>query len=205
MYAQNNLDNIVKDFFQFEDGEIGIYAEAGGSHPIDQNNTFLLEQNGWKGIIVEPKEDFNEMYKNIRPNTIVENYVLVNFEYDKETIEGDFKYYMMGGLVNTFNFSDWSPSSYKCITLQNLLEKHNFSEIHFLCLDTEGTEKDILDGIDLDKTFVHLIIVEIHEINNVKTNFDFLLEKGFDKVNSFKQHEFFVNKNSKFKWIKSSE
>jgi FkbM family methyltransferase len=201
MYAQNNLDNIVLSFFKDTD-ESKVFVEAGGSHPTDQNNTYILEKNGWSGLIVEPKLDFNEHYKSIRPNSILENYVLVDFDYKSDKIEGDFKYYMMGGTINTFEFKDWNPSEYDCCTLQSLLDKHNISKIHFLSLDTEGTEKGILDGIDFDKTFIHLIIVETHVINGVQTNFDFLLNKNFEKVYEYKQHVFYLNKSSEYfnKW-----
>jgi FkbM family methyltransferase len=196
MYAQNNLDNIVLSLFK--DSSDKIFVEAGGSHPTDQNNTYILEKNGWSGLIVEPKQEFNQQYKDTRPNSKLENFVLVDFEYAHDKISGDFKYYMMGGTINTFEFEDWNPSEYDCCTLQSLLDKHEISNIHFLSLDTEGTEKEILNGIDFEKTFIHLIIVETHIVKGVQTNFDFLLDKNFEKVHQFKQHLFYFNKSSEY-------
>lgn len=195
MGAQNNLDQIVLEIF----GKDKIFVEAGGSDPIDQNNTILLEQNGWNGLVVEPKTNFNYVYKKLRPNTILENYVLVNKNYPDIKISGDFNDYMMGGLINIFNKPNWSPQDYPCTTLQKLLEKHNLHEIHFLSLDTEGSEKDILYGIDFEKTFIHLIIVETHIVNGELTNFDFLSDYGFSKVNVINQHTFFMNNKSSYK------
>ena len=71
-------------------------------------------------------------------------------------------------------------------------------EIHFLCLDTEGTEKEIINGIDFSKVFIHLVIVEIHNVDGENTNFDILLDKKFEKVYTHKQHEFYINKDSKY-------
>lgn len=198
MYAQNNLDNIVNEFFSFENGEEGFFVEAGGSDPFEQNNTYILEKNGWTGLVVEPKTDFNPSYHSFRPKTILENFVLVDFDYEKDTIEGDFSYYMQGGIENTFEFPNWNPTPYKCCTLQSLFDKHNIREVHFLSLDTEGTEMNILKGIDFSRTFIHLIIMELHNINGVMTNFDCLTEDNFVKVYSYKQHEFYLNKNSKY-------
>jgi hypothetical protein len=62
MGAQNNIDFDVLEIF----GKNKIFVEAGGSDPQDQNNTSLLEKNGWKGLIVEPKKDFNFKYSNLR-------------------------------------------------------------------------------------------------------------------------------------------
>jgi len=88
MAAQNNLDSIVLNIF----GNNKIFVEAGGSHPVDQNNTFLLEKNGWSGLVVEPKTDFNSIYSSDRPKTILENYVLVSSNYIYDEIEGDFSH-----------------------------------------------------------------------------------------------------------------
>ena len=91
MGAQNNIDNIVLNFL----GKDKFFVEAGGSHPTDQNNTHLLETNGWRGLIVEPKQDFNLMYQELRPNSLMENYVLVSKNHINEEIEGDFSHYMI--------------------------------------------------------------------------------------------------------------
>ena len=78
------------------------------------------------------------------------------------------------------------------------------SEVHLLSLDVEGYENEVLDGIDLDSTFVHLIVLESHEIDGICVNFDHLQEKGFSKIlvierskSSF-AHEFWMNKKSEF-------
>ena len=85
MGSQNNIDTIILNNVS----EKGFFIEAGGSDPNDQNNTFMLEMNGWNGLIVEPKIDFNLTYQQIRPNSIVENFVLVDFEYKDKTIIND--------------------------------------------------------------------------------------------------------------------
>lgn len=193
MSAQNNVDKYVLNIF----GNDKIFLEAGGSDPIDQNNTHLLEQQGWKGMIVEPKKDFNNSYQNIRKNTIVENFVLVSNDYKYDFIEGDFSHYMMGGIENIHN-QNWKTQTYPCIQLQKLLDKHNFSEIHFFSLDVEGYEKEVLEGLLFDKTFIHLIVVECHIKNGQRESFEFLNNYGFKKVQEILQHDFYFNTKSDF-------
>lgn len=192
-------------------GNDKIFVEAGGSHPIEGNMTYLFEKIGWKGLIVEPKEDFNYHYSIERPNSIVENYVLVSEKYEGSEIEADFSYYMEGGVVNTWNRDNWNPKFYKCCTLDYLMRKHNMIEIHLLSIDVEGYENEVLDGIDFDSTFVHLMVLESHEIDGICVNFDYLEEKGFSKIlvierskSSF-AHEFWMNKKSGFFKTNSSE
>jgi FkbM family methyltransferase len=194
MGAQNNIDNIVLDIF----GKDKFFVEAGGSDPEDQNNTSLLESNGWKGLIVEPKTDFNLKYERMRKNSILENYVLVSNDHLDETVEGDFNHYMMGGVVNIHNLP-WTPKPYPCIQLHKLIKKHNINEVHFFSLDVEGYEKEVLNGINFDEVFFHLIVVENHIKNGIKDNFDFLLNNGFEKQERPGYHEYYFNTKSKYK------
>lgn len=194
MGAQNNIDKII-----FKNiGSKGFFIEAGGSDPTDQNNTFFLEKNGWSGIIIEPKKDFNDLYKNIRPNSVVENYVLVSFDYKNETILGDFSHYMMGGVQNTHKFPNWNPSEYSCATLSKILDKHNISEVDFFSLDVEGYEIEVLKGINFYDVFFHVLVIENHDQKGYKDDFGFLTEFGFEKRFIIDQHEFYINKKSKF-------
>jgi FkbM family methyltransferase len=193
MAAQNGIDEIILKNF----GTNGFFVEAGGSDPRDQNNTALLEMNGWKGLIIEPKKEFNNLYAQIRPNSIVENYVLVSKNYEEKTISGDFRHYMMGGVSNIHSFSDWQPSEYPCSTLHELLLKHNIEEVTFFSLDVEGYEKEVLEGVDFNSVFFHALVIETHLVNNNISNFDFLQDFGFDKKLTIKQHEFYLNRKSK--------
>lgn len=196
MSAQNNIDGIVLSIF----GENKIFVEAGGSHPQDQNNTYILEKNGWSGLVVEPKKDFNNLYSTTRPKTIVENYVLVSKDYPYEDIEGDFSHYMVGGIINNNLTNTWNPSKYECKTLDYLLSKNNINEIHFLSLDVEGYENEVINGINFEETFIHLIVVEIHSFNGTPTNFDYLSNFGFEKIKTIgnNHHVFYMNRESDF-------
>lgn len=194
MGAQNNIDRNVLQIF----GSGKIFVEAGGSDPEDQNNTSLLERYGWSGLIVEPKTDFNGSYAKLRKNSILENYVLVSNEHEGETIDGDFGHYMMGGIYNIHKLN-WNPKTYPCIQLHKLLKKHNLTEVHFLSLDVEGYEKEVLDGINFDEVFIHLIVVECHLKNGVKDNFDYLTNFGFEKYQTTGHHDYFFNSKSQYK------
>jgi FkbM family methyltransferase len=193
MGSQNNIDKIVLDIF----GKNNTFVEAGGSDPEDQNNTSLLEKNGWGGLIVEPKTNFNQKYKDMRGNSILENFVLVSNDYSGETIDGDFRHHMMGGVINIHGL-DWRPQTYPCTQLSKLLKKHTISEVHFLSLDVEGYEKEVLKGVNFDEVFIHLIVVECHLKNNIRDSFGFLEDFEFKKTYEISQHDFYFNKKSKF-------
>jgi hypothetical protein len=49
----------------------GSFVEIGSNHPITTNNTYVMEtQYGWKGLMVEYDSVFEEMYRDLRPNSI---------------------------------------------------------------------------------------------------------------------------------------
>ena len=202
MYSQDNIDQIVLQIC----GKNKFFVEAGGSSPTDQSNTYLLEQNGWMGLVVEPKTDFNSAYQQIRPNTILENYALVSKNHIGDTIEGDFSQYMVGGIYNHQNVVR-NIQKVPCSTLANLLEKHQIKEVDFLSLDVEGYEIEILEGIDFEKCFIHLMVLENHSgmgscVEKLQTydpkHFNFVEEFGFKKINKIGSHEFFLNTGSKY-------
>lgn len=215
MSAQNEIDWLI-----LKNIPNGFFIEAGGSDPREQNNTNLLEQNGWNGLIIEPKKEFNDIYSSIRPKSIVENVVLVSKDYDGDTILGDFSHYMMGGVENIHGL-DWNPTEHKCSTLTNILKKYNIEEVHFLSLDVEGYEIDVLNGIDFENIFFHVLVIENHgkwdndangeldrdrykngDLSALDTlkydNFDFLNDFGFYKKHKISQHEIYINKKSKY-------
>jgi FkbM family methyltransferase len=194
MSSQNGIDEIILKNL----GTYGFFIEAGGSDPREQNNTYLLESNGWKGLIVEPKTEFNQSYTLIRPNSIIENCVLVSSDYKESTIMGDFSHHMVGGVINIHNLRRWNVSSYPCTTLDFLLKKHNVKEVEFFSLDVEGYEIEVLNGINFNDVFFHVIVVENHEQKGYKDDFSFLENFNFEKRFTINQHEFFINKDSKY-------
>jgi hypothetical protein len=81
--SQHGIDQLVYNIFNQKNN--GIFIEAGASKPDDQNNTAFLEAKGWTGLLVEPITDYNDIYKAIRPNSILENYALVEKTYPHST------------------------------------------------------------------------------------------------------------------------
>jgi hypothetical protein len=106
---------------------------------------------------------------------------------------------MMGGVVNIHNL-DWNPEPHNAIQLSKLLKKHNLTEVHFMSLDVEGYEEQVLKGVNFDEVFFHVIDVENHGQIGVVQDFSFLNDFGFEKVGVVENsHEIYINKNSPFK------
>jgi len=60
----------------------GTFLEIGSNHPININNTYVLEKNfGWTGFLIEYEEAFLPLYKEHRPRSypIIADATTLNF------------------------------------------------------------------------------------------------------------------------------
>jgi hypothetical protein len=69
-YSQATQDIFVLRMLTKKKG--GFYLEIGGGHPIESNNTFLLEKEFfWTGISVELNDDLVNLYNLTRANKAI--------------------------------------------------------------------------------------------------------------------------------------
>ena len=115
MYSQEKQDEFV---LHMMNGKVGEYLEVGASHPIDINNTFLLEQHGWTGLSIDIDDSCRNIWLEKRKNPLVIADALT-FEYpQKERID-----YLQIDV-------DPSETSFKAL-LQVLKSKTKFSIITY--------------------------------------------------------------------------
>jgi hypothetical protein len=49
----------------------GFFIEVGANDPINLSQTYLLEQNGWEGILVEPQAEYCDRLRQVGPRSKV--------------------------------------------------------------------------------------------------------------------------------------
>jgi hypothetical protein len=115
MYSESRQDEFVMHMMN---GKIGEYLEIGAAFPIESNNTYLLEQNGWNGLSLEIDPKYKQLWDSERKNKLVIADALQYEFEEKEHIE----YLQL----------DIEPPSQTFKILQNLLElKTKYSIITF--------------------------------------------------------------------------
>ena len=68
-YGQARQDKFVANVLKEKSN--GYFLEIGSSHPIKINNTYVLEtEYNWKGIMVEYSNEWLDLYKDFRKNSI---------------------------------------------------------------------------------------------------------------------------------------
>ena len=174
-YSQNEQDCILNERI-FKNKRGGVFVDVGAHNGLTINNTLFFEKElGWKGMCVEAIPDVYYQLKQNRPNAIcvfgaaysetkdtikftrIQGYSEmlsgVAHDYDPrhvQRIENELA--EMGGLINTL----YVP----CFRLDDKLREHDITHIDYLSVDTEGSELNVLKGIDWDHTFVDVVDVE---------------------------------------------
>jgi|TARA_B110000908_G_C10051941_1_gene356607 FkbM family methyltransferase len=158
----------------------GIFIELGANNGLLQSNTAFFEKElNWTGILIEPSVRGFELCKKNRPSSICLNYACVSKEYSEEFIYGDFKHNHPMGSVNGIRRRKKDLTKVKAITLEKILDEHNYTTIDFLSLDTEGYELNILKGLNLDKYRPKFMLIEIYTVD-YDTIFNYLTSKNYE-------------------------
>lgn len=164
----------------------GYYVDVGCSDGIVLNNTYLLELNGWYGIGVDPLPiNFDS-----RPSTkLYTNVLSSSIEIIDYLITDDSMY---SGILKNINHHKNLITNKNTIikqlttqTLYNiLLDAKSPRFIHYLSLDTEGSEYDILKNFPFNKYVFGCISVEHNYIEPERTLIRNLLYKHGYKLDS---------------------
>jgi hypothetical protein len=67
-YSQNGEDIILQSLFPRE--HTGFYVDVGAHHPYRISNTYLLHQQGWSGINIDPNPETIAFFNRARPKDI---------------------------------------------------------------------------------------------------------------------------------------
>lgn len=157
-YSQFNEDSFL--VLNEKLPESGIFIDVGAGDPQLYSNSKHFEQKGWNVVCVEP--DPRYYAKLIRERKCVEKVAI-------GTKEGNIDFWIAEdyGLSTTTPVSGIayeSPIKVSCITLDRLLQEDEIDHIDVLSVDTEGTELDVLDSLNIERYQPKYIIVEYNTV-----------------------------------------
>ena len=149
-----SYSQLGQDIWVLENAKHKYFVDVGASDPIKENNTKLLEEQGWKGICVEPglsyidlKEQRTAIVENLCVYSITGKYVPFMFEARRN----------LSGIPEFFdNYHKRTGEIKQIITISlfDLLKKHSAPQhMGYLSIDTEGSEFCILEAFDFSYKF----------------------------------------------------
>lgn len=158
-YSQFGQDLYVLDSI-YKNKSDGFFVDIGANHPVNANNTYLLELNGWKGLAIEPQESLRSLWPNTRKTPCL-NYVIGAENKEVSFIEANASEHGLSG-VEGYNkcTTDCKKISVTQRRLEDILAEYSVTDVDFLSIDVEGYEMNVLNGIDFSKVNIKLICVE---------------------------------------------
>ena len=174
--SQGKEDRLIASLLDTE--KPGFYIDVGAHHPIALSNTYYLYQANWRGLCIEPNEDLIDQYKQHRPHDTIYNVAAADFEGEADFYLG--QYDVHSSLQENEN-TNISRRKVPVRRLDNILNEAKLSgEIDLLSVDTEGTEIDVLEGLNLDKNRPRLILAEYNTSDRANSNLQpYLVTRGY--------------------------
>jgi FkbM family methyltransferase len=161
-YAQNFEDVILwRALGSIQDGH---YIDVGAQHPVVDSVSRAFYEHGWRGVHVEPTQQYATLIGQDRPDEL-----LVNAALGRED-----------GLLSFYEFPDTGLSTLDAdiaerhksegfaaverlvpvITLDALFGQLAFDQVHWMKIDVEGAECDVLEGWRDSQVRPWVVVVE---------------------------------------------
>ena len=153
----------------------GKYIDVGCYHPYKGSLTATLYNKNWNGINIDLSKTSIDLFNMVRKRDINLNVAISNYN-------GEISYYenspinQQNSLTKTNN--QQTKIKIKCQTLNSILEKNILQKFDYLNIDVEGSELEVIEGIDLMKYHPSLITIE----NNNLLLEDYLKDNVYEKL-----------------------
>lgn len=176
VYSENDEERIILSYF--ENKKDGIVLESGARDGIlDSNSFYLIKNLNWKGILVEadPRQFslLETNYKNLKEKHILLNKALYSqkglqfilhqadsFGWSNQaghtTIDDSFKL----RAENLSNVIYNNSVIVETTTITDILKENNINKIDYISIDCEGSDFEVIKGIDFSLIDVRLISFE---------------------------------------------
>lgn len=207
-YSQDKQDEVL-DTRVFKGYKRGVFVEIGAWDGVCFSNTLFFEKElGWKGINIEPLPDKYEQLTKNRPNAINLNVAVNDVEGETEfLITG-----MLSGIKTNYDprhlqriekengkpYTESESIRVKTRRLDSIFREHNVQRVHYLSIDAEGSEINIVRSIDFDFTYIDVIGFENNYNDKTIPVIEYLESKGYRKLPIQSFDVFMVRTNSPF-------
>jgi FkbM family methyltransferase len=172
-YAQNQEDVML--FRALREVERGFYIDVGAQDPLIDSVTRAFYERGWRGINIEPNEEFFRKLESDRPHDtnlctavgrepgIIAFHEVVNTGLSTANAEYARRHCEAGYQIR--------PREVPCTTLDKLCAEHGVDTVHFLKIDVEGSERAVLEGFSFGQVRPWIVVIEATEPNSTREVF----------------------------------
>jgi FkbM family methyltransferase len=164
-YAQYSEDVVL--WRALRDLETGFYVDVGAGDPKEDSVTYAFYERGWSGINIEPLDEYFGKLTQARPRD-TNLKLAVGREVGLRTlyaIEGTGLSTLYPEIAARHASAGFVvvETIVPVLTLARMLEDCSARTIHFLKIDVEGAEAEVLQGVNLKTTRPWIILVAATE------------------------------------------
>lgn len=162
-YAQNYEDVML--WRALRTIEAGCYIDVGAAEPVTDSVTHAFYLRGWRGVNLEPAPEAFRRLSAARPGDI-------NLNIAAGDKDGTTTFFLINGgnglstsvpeQAETLRRQGWSSGATRVPQrrLASIMDEHVRGPVHFLKVDTEGNEREVLAGSDLRRFRPWVVLVE---------------------------------------------
>lgn len=187
-FSQNGEDIIIQNILQWLNIDHPVFMDVGTYHPSIINNTYLLYLRGCQGLCIEPNPTLFAEIKKIRKRDICLNVGVSN------TIGKAIFYVMSNGTLSTMDkeqalhFQRSGESSIEkeieieILTVESIIQQYLNNKVpHFITMDIEGLDLQVLETIDFNKYRPQVLCLETKDAYHNKNNkmIEFMKERDY--------------------------
>ncbi|EKU83205.1 FkbM family methyltransferase [Massilia timonae] len=172
-YAQNGEDVLLWRAL----GHVrhGFYIDVGANDPVEHSVTKAFYERGWRGVSIEPLPSFHQAFEEQRPHD-------VNLAIAAGAADGELTLYDVPAVrgwaspeqsvaeMHRAEGHEVAELTVPVRTLASICEEHVRGEIHFLKVDVEGFEGEVLRGMDFARWRPWVLVIEATLPNSRETN-----------------------------------
>lgn len=153
----------------------GFYIDVGANDPVEHSVTKAFYERGWHGISIEPLPAFHQAFEEQRPHD-------VNLAVAAGAADGELTLYDVPAVrgwaspqasvaeMHRAEGHEVAEIKVPVRTLASICEQYVRGEIHFLKVDVEGFEGEVLRGMDFARWRPWILVIEATLPNSRETN-----------------------------------
>lgn len=183
----------------------GFYIDVGAQHPILDSVSNAFYEHGWRGVHIEPVEAYAKIIQEARPDEVVLQIALGStmgemsfFEIAESGLSTGIDSIAVHHRSSGYNVVEKIIQRH---TLAEIFERRGSSDIHWLKIDVEGMEAEVLEGWQDSPTHPWIVVIEStypnSKIENHQEWEEKILQRGYEHVYFDGLNRYYVSKEKK--------
>ncbi len=211
-YSQNGEDFLLWNLFHYK--KKGFYVDVGAFDGVHLSNSYSFEQQGWSGICIEAHTAYFKLCNEARSGAICLNVACVSDDNLKTVRFYTEELGLLSGVKDNrevdvrsryekrgLEFKGFNKITVPASTLNTVLEKYlpADAEIDFISIDVEGTELEVLKGLDLSRFRPRAIVIEANTNDQIEAINHLVNRNGYKEARRLGVNIFFARDKNDIK------